>query len=413
MSENKLKISRQNTFSFKGFASVTDKTFTINSTNTKGDWVHNALNLAIDCGESGINYVNAIGGYGPNRDNKIYLQKVDSDGKFLSGENSTQIVSWDDRFDLTAEELSLVSYNSLVHVSLEKDENGNNVRKQFLSMYDAIAYIKDHLNDKDPIEVRGHLEYRPSPDGSEWYTQHVLDSITLKNPEYLNPIASVDLMVLVGKKAMGKPNFEERNIPFFFNTLTYVRTVDGNKYNQTCVVPVKVLLDMNGGYFDATTEFGQKNIKYCVENFFEPSEEGRVDELLINCTYSGGVKKVEVTLNDLPKEIREAVEHGMMREEDVLGAMAISGSAPKELIFVQVPVYSTKVKDEKGNESQNVNMTQNKAKYADEDLITFEELEPIENVTKTTAPVDNTLELDEDEGNSLDSILSMFAGLDK
>ena len=94
MSENNLKVGRQNTFRFEGHVILSEKTFTINSSNDKGTWVHNGLNLGIDCGESGIHYVNTMGGYNPTRDNVVYLQKIDSDGKFFSFLMSTKTIAW-------------------------------------------------------------------------------------------------------------------------------------------------------------------------------------------------------------------------------------------------------------------------------------------------------------------------------
>lgn len=410
MSENKLKVSRNNTFQFDGHVIISDKTFTINATNEKGDWIHNALNLGIDCGECGINYVNGMGGYSPIRDNVIYLQMVGEDGKFLSGDNSTKIVNWNDRLDFTEEDFKTINPQNVIRVSLEKDEKGISIQKRFISMYDAIEYIKDHLKDKDPVRVSGHIEYTPSEDGQDWYVRHVLDYIGIRQEEYLHPCAYADIMVLVDENTIGKPNVEEKTIPLYFNTLTYVRSVRGNKYNQTCIVPVKVLLDATR--YDLSTELGKQSFLK-MKNFFTPAKDGFVDELQIKCIYSSGVKKIEVTIDDVPTEIRKAIEAGLMFEDEVLGAMAISGNAQKELIYYTVPTINRKVVDDEGNESQTIDYIHTPSKYKNEELISFEDLEPIETSTKSiTAPVDNSITLDsEEEDAGLESIMNMFAGM--
>ena len=53
MTENVMKVSRNNTFRFEGTVNVTDKTFVINKTNEKGTWVQNRMGLSIDCGDDG------------------------------------------------------------------------------------------------------------------------------------------------------------------------------------------------------------------------------------------------------------------------------------------------------------------------------------------------------------------------
>ena len=153
MSENNLKVGRQNTFRFEGHVILSDKTFTINSTNQTGTWVHNGLNLGIDCGESGIHYVNTMGGYNPTRDNVVYLQKIDSDGKFLSGPMSTKTISWEDRLTISDSDLEDVSPRDIIKIFIERDENGKTIQKNFIAMYDAIAYLKELLKDKDTISV--------------------------------------------------------------------------------------------------------------------------------------------------------------------------------------------------------------------------------------------------------------------
>ena len=48
-------------------------TFKIDERSEKSDWVYNALNLGVDCGEKfGTVYAEMMGGYGAERQNVIY-----------------------------------------------------------------------------------------------------------------------------------------------------------------------------------------------------------------------------------------------------------------------------------------------------------------------------------------------------
>jgi len=148
MSENIFKTSRRNTFTFEGHAIVNDNSFTINKTNEAGTWVFNSLNVGVDCGDHGINYVNLMGGFNPNGGSYITIQKVDSNGSIRPKEDNIT-VNWEDRldFDVTAED---INKSSFIEVTLEKDNNGKNVSKSFITAYDAVDYIKEFITDKLP-----------------------------------------------------------------------------------------------------------------------------------------------------------------------------------------------------------------------------------------------------------------------
>ena len=404
MAENVLKISRQNTFQFDGYAVVNENTFTINKTNQSGSWIHNALNLGVDCGDDGINYVSGMGGYNPqpNSENVIYLQQLDSEGKILSKEHSKRI-NWEDRFSLTSDDLALVPNQNKIRCYLEK-EGDKTIEKVFVTMYDAIAYIKEHVSDKMCIRVKGHLEYRPSEDGTEWYTSHVLDTISVRDPEYSQPSSKVIITALIDNETFGKPNVEERNIPLFVKTLTYVGKVGDKKYNQVCTVPLKILLDIDN--FNIDTDAGKNKFKYYKENVFSASK-GNVNEVGLICKYSGGAKKVEVKLEDLPKEIQQGIEMGYIDQEEVMGKMAIAGKAEKNLIFKSVDIITKTV-----NEITMPYPRQEEKKYKVTDMITFNDLSPIEDnsLKGSTATTISNEALEEIMDDDITNILNQFMG---
>ena len=54
-------------------------------------------------------------------------------------------VAWEDR--LNENVLKEIGDMCFINVGLEKDKNGKTFYKNFLSEYDAIAYIKEHLEE--------------------------------------------------------------------------------------------------------------------------------------------------------------------------------------------------------------------------------------------------------------------------
>lgn len=403
MAENVLKISRQNTFQFDGYAVVNENTFTINKTNQAGNWVHNALNLGVDCGEDGINYVSGMGGYNPTRDNLIYLQQLDSDGKIMSREHS-KTINWEDRFSLTDSDLALVPNQNKIRCYLEK-EGDKTIEKVFVTMYDAIAYIKEHITDKMCIRVKGHFEYRPSEDGTEWYSSHVLDTISVRDPEYSQPSSKIVLTALIDTETFGKPNVEERNIPLFVKTLAYIGKVGDKKYNQVCTVPLKLLLDIDS--FNIETEAGQNKFKNYKNNVFT-AQKGEINEVGLICKYSGGAKKVEIKFEDLPKEIQQGITMGYIDQEEVMGKMAVAGKAEKNLVFKSVDIVTKTV-----DETTMPVIRKEEKKYKASDMITFNDLVPIEDNSSATSSNATTISnevleevMDEDITNILNQFIS-------
>ena len=70
-------------FNIVGEVKLNDYTFKLDEKSEKSDWVYNALNLGIDCGEKyGTVYAELMGGYGSERSNNVvYVHGKDEDGK--------------------------------------------------------------------------------------------------------------------------------------------------------------------------------------------------------------------------------------------------------------------------------------------------------------------------------------------
>lgn len=405
--ESNFKQSRRNTFVFEGHAIVGDNTFTINKTNEAGSWVYNSINIGIDCGDDGINYANMMGGYNPKGGSYISIQKLDEDGKILPKEENIN-VNWDDRLSFNIEAEENINKASFIDISVEKDSNGKNISKMFITPYDAIEYLKEHLVDKMPIVVRGHIEYRLN-NSDEWVASHIIDNISTKNEEFLQPKTALNLMVLVDKDTLGKPNLEEKNVPLYVKTAYYVNKMNKVTYKQACAVPLKILFDMNS--IDLNNKEDKKKFEYGVNNYFKVEKKDFTNEVLFRCHYSGGVKKTEIKLEDLPKEIREGIEAGFINQDQVMGTMAIQGPSTKDIIFDQVMTRVETVTSPDGSEYTVPKVVIEKEKYKNTEIILFDDLEPIE-TNSTIAPVDTMIPIDDEEiDKSAADIMAMFSAM--
>ena len=141
------KITKKNwvaRFHILGRAKVGGYTFKIDETSQRSSWVYSSMNLGIDCGEKyGNCYTSLMGGYSPERENKLYVHGKDENGR---DDFQKRIeVDWDDRFNESL--LEQIGDQCFIRVGIEKTTKGNVFTKKFLSAYDAIEYINEHLVD--------------------------------------------------------------------------------------------------------------------------------------------------------------------------------------------------------------------------------------------------------------------------
>ena len=139
------------TFNLTGKVKINDFTFKIDRKSTNTDYTYSMLDLGFFCNDD-KDYVRTsmIGGYRPNSENIIHAHGINDDGAWGEIE-----VNWEDRFDKNI--LSLVSPESFIVIGLEKFSNGILHYETFLSEYDAIHYIKEHLTNDMIVDVSGDV----------------------------------------------------------------------------------------------------------------------------------------------------------------------------------------------------------------------------------------------------------------
>lgn len=411
--ENKLKVTRPNTFYFVGKAIINDKSFVINKTNENGSWCHNSMFFGVDCGDHGINYVTGMGGYNPTRENYIQVSTIDAEGKIQTKDHDLKI-DWEDRFDISEETMSTINKQRLIHTKLEKGSNGDIISKAFLSMYDAVAHIKNYVNNGTPIYVRGRIEMRPSSDGQEWTISHVVESIGLADEKNFTPRTELKINVLIDQNSMGNADSETKTFPLFCKTITYVNKVGQDKYNQACAAPLKIVVDLNK-FIDAETgELDKNKLVYARKTYFSPTKKGMVSEGVFVCHYTGGVQKVEITLEDLPTELREGIENGVLDKDYVMKSLAITKPIERQISYVTVEMTPKTINT---GDSEIVTRVPafEKDKYKESEILEFTDLEPIETVVETASSGSNTAAsvqqesvIDDVEDEDIQNILSMF-----
>ena len=215
MAKNELMPLKKGKASFTliGKAKINDYTFDLDHEYDSG-WTSNNMNIGIDCGDGNVVYAEMSGGYFPakyNRDNKVYVHgvKVDDNGKNVDDYENTFTIDWDDRNDSSI--LETIGKGCFITVGIEKDEKGNTFYKDFLTEYDAVQYLSEHLADETVVNVKGIISYET--DGEKVYIKKKINNIALSKAESDKFKATFVQPILLDDGSIGKPDKEKNTIP--------------------------------------------------------------------------------------------------------------------------------------------------------------------------------------------------------
>lgn len=351
-SKEKNQIKRENwvsNFTLIGEAKVNDYTFKIDEQSEKSDWVYNSLNLGVDCGEKyGTVYSEMMGGYGANRENVIYVHGKKDDGTD-DFENSFT-VDWDDRLDDSI--LESVGDLCFVTVGLEKTNKGKTFYKKFLSAYDAIAYVQEHLEDGMVVNVKGTLKYSMYNDKVQ--TKKTITSIVLSQAEPAKYRATFMQSVLINKDSASLKNVDKDKSVMYVDAyvLDYLKELNG--------------VEIKGQYPFAKTfeyEFNDlSNAELCKKIY---NKLFKVKKGYTQITFEGdlieGGAVVTATLDDIPDDIKELIELGIYTEEEALARCSTNGNREHRMVL-------RKPSSRLVGEEKTVQLQIFEEKYSDDDL---------------------------------------------
>lgn len=305
-----MNIKRTNwvsNFNLIGRAKINDNTFKIDEISESG-WDYNSLNLGVDCGEKcGVVYANMMGGFSQKNPNKIYVHGKTDDEKD-DWENRFSI-DWEDRFN--EELLDTIGDSCFIIVGLERTDSDKIFRQRFLSAYDTIAYVKEHLENDDVINVRGNLRYN-------FYNGNVsmqrdIQSIYLSKVEPKDFRATFRQSVLLDKESIDPKkdvDVELGRARVHTRVIDYVRELNGVEIKSN--YPISFDFDFDFEDKDKFTAF-YKAIFKVTKDITQANFEGE----FIN---SGAV--VQATAEDISDDLKELIAIGLYTEEEVLSKYA-------------------------------------------------------------------------------------------
>lgn len=308
-------------FNLIGKPVINDYTYKIDERSEKSNWVYNALNLGIDCGEKfGVIYCECMGGYSEENENRIYAHGKKDDGS--DNFDDQIVVAWEDRFkDEVLEDIGDLSF---LTIGLEKTSADKTYYEKFLSAYDAIAYIKEHLTENMVINVRGNLKY--SEYNGVVQVRKNITSIALSKVDDASKYKATFVQsVLLDKDSASLKNIDKDKGVMFVDArvLDYVKEVNGIEVKGQYPYKKQFEFEMN---FE-----NEKQCKTIYEKLFKVKKD--VSQVTFEGEFVEGGAVVTMTLDDLPDEIRDLVEAGLYTEEEACAKCTANGNRERRMVL--------------------------------------------------------------------------------
>lgn len=307
---------------------IGDYTYKIDERSERSNWVYNALNLGIDAGEKfGTVYAELMGGYSEENENKIYAHGKKADGS--DDFEAPIIVDWDDRLnDDVLEEIGDLSF---ITVGLEKTSEGKTFYKKFLSAYDAIAYIKEHLTEDMVVNVKGNLKYSTYNDNVQ-VRKNITSIVLSKVDDASKYAARFTQTILIDKDSASLKNIDKDKSVMYIDA----RVLDFLKeYNGIKLVNAKG--EEKGGQFPYKKQFefelnleNEVQCKAIYEKLFKVKKD--VNQITFEGEFIEGGAVVTATLDDVPDDIKSLI--GVVyTEEEVLARCTANGNKERRMVL--------------------------------------------------------------------------------
>lgn len=379
-------------FNLIGRAKVTDKTFNLDNSYDSG-WTDNQMYLGVDCGNGNIVYAEMRSGFFPDKDNVI--RAYDKNEKDESGKSKSVEIAWEDRFDESL--LDSIADSSFLTVGVEKDVKGKTVYKKFLTAYDAVEYLNEHLEDGVVVNVKGNIGYSEY-DGNVSVKKDITSIVLSKVEEEEDFKSTFSQTILVDSKSIGKKNEEKGTMTLDAYVVDYVGSpkIDGEKVEikKNVVFPRTFEVEIN-----ENPEITAKML----QRFFKPKKKNTLNEITVTGNLVEGASIVNITEDDIPDDIKELIAMGLYSEEEAEKKCAVgNNNREKRMIIVKPDITYVGQGDER---KPTVAFEENK--YEDSDLYFYEQ-------ALNDAGVDTETDNEEasDDASEDDDLLKMLEGME-
>lgn len=345
-------------FNLIGRVKVTDKTFTLDNQYDSG-WTDNSMYVGVDCGDGNLVYAEMRSGFFPDKENTI--RAFSKDDKDENGKSKMVEIAWEDRLDETL--YDSIADSAFVTVGVEKDVKDKTVYKKFLTAYDAIGYLSEHLEDGMIVNVRGNLGYQEY-DGNVSTRKDITSIVLSRVEDEADFRATFTQNILVDSKSIGKKIDEKNTMELNAYVVDYVGKpkIDGKK------IEVKQNVTFPKTFEVAINDKPEITAKM-LQKFFKP-KKGKVTELTVVGNIVEGGSVVNITEDDIPDDIKELIEMGIYTEEEAEKKCAVGNNGNRERRMIVLKPDITYVGD---GDDRKPTIAFEEDKYDDDDLYFYEQ----------------------------------------
>lgn len=377
-------------FNLIGRAKVTDKTFNLDNSYDSG-WTDNQMYLGVDCGNGNIVYGEMRGGFFPDDDNILRaFSKTDKDDY---GKSKMVEIAWEDRFN--EDLLDTIADSSFITVGVEKDVKEKTVYKKFLTPYDAVQYLNEHLEDGMIVNVKGNIGYSEYDENVSMKKE--ITSIVLSKVENEDDFkAKFSQMILLDSKSIGKRDKEKGTIMLDTYVVDYVGSpkIDGKKVTvkQNVVFPKT---------FEVYVNENEEITAKMLQRYFKVSKKNTLNALTVVGDIIEGGSIVNITEDDIPDDIKELIEMGLYSEDEAKSKCAVGNNNREKRMIILKPDITYVGQDE--NRKPTVALEE--SKYEDTDLYFYEQALADAGVSTDD---DTNVDSDSDSTSEDDDLLAML-----
>lgn len=327
--KNELENGARRQLYLAGKAKIVEDSFGSKQVSKSG-YVYRRAGFAVKVGETRSIYVTLMGGYSQGNP-VIYAQNKD---------NEQMQINWKQRNN--PEILKQVADYSFINMAIEKDEDGNLIQKKFLSEYDAIEYMSEHLEDGANVLINATANYSLYNDDTQrdfnitsisldlGYT----DSKTGEKHEARTPAARLTQTYLITSESLSD-DYEQELAEEEKTTINawvpqYLSKLNGESIKRVVALPQKFTVRVKEGNVDKA--------KLLLDRFIIPEDSDIVREITLRMDILDGysTSQGKIDLEDLDDEVREMLEMGLTSEEDLNKQLFVSGDRISETTFKEI-----------------------------------------------------------------------------
>lgn len=339
-------------FTLIGKPVITDFTFEIDKQSEKSSYVYNRMRLGIDCGEKhGTVWVSLMGGYPSDSPYMLYKPTKKEDGS-ADFENKMQI-DWEDR--LNDEVVEQVADMALFTVGLKKTAAGKTYYQNFISEYDAIAYIKENLTSDMVVNVKGNLQYSKY-NGSVKVDKNVTSIVLSAKEDPADFKAAFTQSILLDKDSatLTPDNIDKDKGVMFVNArvLDYIKEYNG--------VTVRGQFPYNV-QFEQAMQFDNQELCKKMYDLVYKIKKG-ITQVTMEGEFIESGATVKATWDDVPEAIKDLVTCGFYTEEEALARCSSNGSTERRMVLKRPMIKLV-------GEDKIPTVHKFESRYEDEDLI--------------------------------------------